>query len=506
MPVELYDLDVERQVLASAACWPAAAEIAVDNLKAAEFHDVIHRKIFAAIAEIVVAGDTAQLDPSTIYHKLRSDGFVDGESALSHQIDQALADLASGGRSRVSVTDKQIKIIKEMSVRRRVREAGGAIAQLAEMVGGGDDKSSLMAQAVGLLEDSAPLDAIHKPVNMQDVADQIINDALTLPKRDIWGLPTGMADGAFDELTGGIQAGRLWVLAGLAGMGKTTFLNAVIRGFRVNNPDAGCPLIATTEMDARSLTQFAVAGAAGVHTVAIEKRDLNDGQRAALDRVRTQKLLDGIYVYYCGGLTIDDVALVARRHKEQHGLPILLIDVASQLKPATEGRRLDQINEIIFSMDVLKTQLNTCIIAITHLNRDVKQAQATGYRPMIWDLRDSGEWENRADKILFIHRANYFGKEDPVTKIIQAKDKHHGQTRDLDLIYHYHTAMYTTSMADNGGGGTAVPPPEEPSLSFFDNQTIPLDDVVVAPADVVGLPDESVQHSTEVQAEEDAFA
>jgi replicative DNA helicase len=361
-----------------------------------------------------------------------------------------------------------------------------------------------MAQAVGLLEDSVPLDAIHKPVNMQDVADKIINDALTLPKRDIWGLPTGMAGGAFDELTGGIQPGRFWVFAGLAGMGKTTFLNAIVRGVKANNPDAGCPLIATTEMDAYDLTKFAVAGAAGVHTIAIDKRDLTDNQKCALDRVRMQKLLDGIYVYYCGGLTVDDVALVARRHKEQHGLPLLLVDVASQLKSLNKGERLSQINDIIFSLEPLKIMLNTCVIAVTHFNRNVKDEQARGYEPQLWHLKDSGEWENRADKVLFIHRANYFGKEDPVTKIMQAKDKHHGQIRTLELIYHYQTAAYTSNKADSPD--PQPPDNSQPGMNFIDDQTIPLDDVVVAPADVVGLPDESLQHSTEVQDEEDAFA
>jgi replicative DNA helicase len=285
---------------------------------------------------------------------------------------------------------------------------------------------------------------------LQDIALDVISTAYAKEETSIIGLPTGVADGAFDELTCGIEPGSFWIVAGLAGIGKSTLINAIVRGVRQNSPGAGVPLICSTEMMPRAVAMFALAGATGIHTKALARGGLSPCQKEKLLQVGRENTLEGIAVLYCGGMTVDKTLMLARRHHEAVTCPLVVIDVAGQLKGDGE-KEYDRVSDISIKIKHFAKSQNICTIACEHLNREVKNEK--DYEPKLWNLRGSGEWEQNADRVLFIHRKSmFFGSQNqeasPVTHIIQAKDRMYGDHRAIDIVWSKELGRYTTAQPD----------------------------------------------------------
>jgi replicative DNA helicase len=111
------------------------------------------------------------------------------------------------------------------------------------------------------------------------------------------------------------------------------------------------------------------------------------------------------------------------------------------------GSREQEVSTISRSLKQLAKELNIPIIALSQLNRSVESrgtgSDATGKRPQLSDLRESGAIEQDADLVCFIHRPEYYLKtsEDGSNNDIRGKAeiiiaKHrNGATKDVVLRF-----------------------------------------------------------------------
>ena len=137
--------------------------------------------------------------------------------------------------------------------------------------------------------------------------------------------------------------------------------------------------------------------------------------------------------------------MLIARHKQINGCPLAVIDVAGQLKANGKGE-YECLNDIIGKCKDFAKRENICLICCVHINRDFKNEPDK--KPKIWHLRGSGNWEQDADRIIFIHREAYFGGGSPFTEINQAKDRMHNETRSIHLIWDKTTCQYQTGDQD----------------------------------------------------------
>ena len=88
---------------------------------------------------------------------------------------------------------------------------------------------------------------------------------------------------------------------------------------------------------------------------------------------------------------------------------MVVIDYLQFIKPATKtGNRFQDVGDIARDLKVMARQLNVPVIALCQLNRALDNEKR---QPTLADLRESGEIENNADIIMFLHSTDGKFKE-----------------------------------------------------------------------------------------------
>jgi replicative DNA helicase len=239
---------------------------------------------------------------------------------------------------------------------------------------------------------------------------------LSVAKSPLTGTPSGFKD--LDERTGGFQKGNLIVIAARPSMGKSALVANMAENaaLGVGDPD-GRPypvVLFSLEMSESELAQRFVASQAN-----IPGEDLRRGKVA---EQKWPKILDACGRLSQAPLYIDDssdtgvleVRAKARRlhHRLEGGLGLIIVDYLQLMRH--EGRvenRVEQVGQISRGLKGLARELGVPVIALSQLSRAVEQ-RGGDKRPILSDLRESGQIEQDSDLVMFIYREEYYLKDE----------------------------------------------------------------------------------------------
>jgi replicative DNA helicase len=126
----------------------------------------------------------------------------------------------------------------------------------------------------------------------------------------------------------------------------------------------------------------------------------------------------------------------ARQLCIKENLQLILVDYLQLMRSSrNQENRTQEISEISRSLKALARELNLPIIALSQLSRDIeKRPDKT---PRLSDLRESGEIEQTADIVMFIHRDDYYeetAENSNQAQLIIAKHRN-GKTGKVDLVF-----------------------------------------------------------------------
>jgi replicative DNA helicase len=98
------------------------------------------------------------------------------------------------------------------------------------------------------------------------------------------------------------------------------------------------------------------------------------------------------------------------------GLALIVLDYI-QLMRAEDVRanRVEQVGQMSRGLKILARELKVPVIALSQLSRAPEQRTGRDKRPILSDLRESGNLEQDADLVAFIYREDYyknFGEDD----------------------------------------------------------------------------------------------
>ncbi len=289
------------------------------------------------------------------------------------------------------------------------------------------------------------------------------------------GVPSGFDD--LDRITGGFKRGDLVILAARPSMGKTALaLNMAESAARSGVPT----LVFSLEMNAEQLTMRLLSSASRVNLHQL-RNQLTYTSSKTSDASLLHRITGGCNELFKAPLVMDDtpgismhtVRARARQWRsnrdffpagEPHKRGLILIDYL-QLMHGRTGKNINreqEISEISRGLKALARELDLPVIVLSQLNREVEKEKDK--KPMLSHLRESGAIEQDADIIMFIHRAEYYDRENPALKgkaeLIVAKHRN-GPTGTVNLQFiHECTKFENATTEDNAA--IYVPPEDSP--------------------------------------------
>jgi replicative DNA helicase len=231
---------------------------------------------------------------------------------------------------------------------------------------------------------------------------------LSVAKTPLTGTPSGFKD--LDELTGGFQPGNLVIIAARPSMGKSALVtniaeNAVLDGHPV--------ALFSLEMSESELAQRFVASQARIRGEELRKGRVAE-ERWGKILSACQRLADApLHVDDSSDIGVLEVRAKSRRlhHQIEGGLGMVIVDYLQLMRH--EGRvenRVEQVGQISRGLKGLARELKVPVIALSQLSRAVEQRSGEK-RPILSDLRESGNLEQDADLVMFIYRKEYYDKD-----------------------------------------------------------------------------------------------
>jgi replicative DNA helicase len=267
-------------------------------------------------------------------------------------------------------------------------------------------------------------------------------------KSAVTGVPSGFP--RIDFLTRGFQPGNLIILAGRPSMGKTSLALQLAR----EGSRHGTIGVLSIEMSKNELGMRAVSLEAKVDLHRILTGDLDEKAGKAVMDAGDAIEQSGLRIDESPEVTAEQVRSRAKRLASSEPLNMLVIDYLQLMDTRQQkGENREQaIARTTRKIKGIAKELHVPIILLSQLSRANESRQDK--RPMLSDLRESGAIEQDADVVLFIHRPEYYDKEQPegLAELIIAKQRN-GPVATVELYFEKRqTRFYPYSHRPGGPG------------------------------------------------------
>ncbi len=154
------------------------------------------------------------------------------------------------------------------------------------------------------------------------------------------------------------------------------------------------------------------------------------------------------------GMTVSEIRAHARKVKaEEPNLGLIIIDYLQLIKPPANTTKSWAlvVGDIVRELRDLAGELDLPIILLSQLNRSVENRD--NKRPVMSDLRDSGNIEEFADVVIFLYREDYYYPErarengtEGLVDIIFAKQRK-GPTGTVQLRFYKEYTKFVDEVA-----------------------------------------------------------
>ncbi|QCR31028.1 DnaB-like helicase C-terminal domain-containing protein [Lysinibacillus sp. SGAir0095] len=244
-----------------------------------------------------------------------------------------------------------------------------------------------------------------------DVKNDIVKMAERpyLPIEEVRVVPTDLKE--LEKLIVGFRQGELTIIAGRPSMGKTDVMNY----FALTSGLAGClPIIFSLEMNKAMLLDRLIAACGRISR--LKMRDpyqyFSEKQREQWIPVLTELSNVNLQIDDRAGLTVSQMrAQVRKLVKTNPDLkPIVFIDYLQIIysNMARGSNQTSIIGQISWELKQMAKEFACPVVCLSQLNRGVESRQ--NKRPLMSDLRDSGNIEQDADVIILLYRDSYYGQ------------------------------------------------------------------------------------------------
>ncbi|MEU5445806.1 MULTISPECIES: replicative DNA helicase [Streptomyces] len=245
-----------------------------------------------------------------------------------------------------------------------------------------------------------------------------------------------------------LRPGQIVVVAARPAMGKS----ALTLGIALANAASGRPtLVHSLEMGKAEVNNriLAARGRVGLHHLMDGGPAIDDSDWARLLRVMPDLRTLPLWMDYAARVSPTRVRhRIQALTRETGRVPMVIIDYLQLMETDQRSSRqspYERVSEISRELKIIAEETGAVIICCAQLNRGSEHRE--GKRPMVSDLRDSGQIEQDASAIILLHREDAYdptsaragevdliigkNRNGPTCTVTVAHQLHFGRIRDM---------------------------------------------------------------------------
>ncbi len=366
------------------------------GLRETDFYREQHSLIYAAMCALCHAGEP--VDQLTVIDQLGRSGKLEAAGG------EVAVDALAGTVPNVANVLRYATIVRDLAISRRLLLATYEIQ--GEIQARRHDGEELVEQAERLVFALRAGRLTSRQSTLEEaVAGEL--DRLELAAKDdreIPGLVTGLR--GLDRLLGGLQDGRLYVIAARPSMGKSLLALQFARHAALQEHQR--VLFASLEMSDSETAQRYLAAESGVSPDRLHLGQIEDRDWPALLKAAAKTAGAPFHLLDDGDLSLMTLRAQARQVAVRHGdLRLIVVDYLQLLRAdQPTGNRVEDVSAFSRGLKRLARELRCPVIAVAQLNRSVESRPDK--RPQLADLRESGQIEADADVVCMLYRDDYY--------------------------------------------------------------------------------------------------
>lgn len=399
-----HSIEAEQSVIGGLLICNEAYDQIADLLREDDFFNAGNRLVYAVTTSLIAAGK--QADIITVAERLEADGKLRMVGGLEY-----LGQLAQNVPTAANIR-RYAEIVKDRALRRRVIAAGETLAESGHLLN--TPISTSIETGINSLETLGLPDG-ESIVGIRECLLEAIDEIENGQTKRI---RTGIA--GFDSLTGGLTPGNVFILGARPSMGKTALAMQMAINIAMRDEPA---LVFSMEMSRRELTYRIMAHLGSVDAYNLRHNTLTkpdyDGMTAAVSMLHGKPLSidDGMHS------DISTMRAKAKAFKRKAGgLGLIVIDYLQLMNGVEGDTRNEKIGEISRSTKRMARELDVPVLVLSQLNRGLEGR--ADKRPVLADLRESGNIEQDADIVAFLYREEQYSGEWPgVAELIIRKQR-----------------------------------------------------------------------------------
>ncbi len=401
-----------------------------------DFYVNRHAELFRAVLSLYQKNDA--IDVVTVVDELSKQNTLEKAGGREY-----IVDVLNSVPTAANV-HHYVDIVKDKSTLRKMIATGTDV--VSKSYEDSEDSNNILNDAIKHFVEISTDSTENDFAQLGDVVSHVWDDIEASYGKDdqILGTPTGFKD--LDLLCSGFQPSDLIILAARPAMGKTTLamnfaLNAALQS------NAGVAVF-SLEMPKEQLALRMLSSEAKVDMARLRTANIAEQEYRGLAKALGRLSEAPIFIDDTPGISPLQMRAKCRRLMMQHDIKMIVIDYLQLMRLGRKRieSRFQEVSEIVRDVKAIAKELQLNVIALSQLSRDVEK-RGVDALPKLSDLRESGEIEQTADMVMFIHREDYYDSTNTKTglaKLIIAKQRN-GPTGNIELVFRKDVSRFELS-------------------------------------------------------------
>jgi replicative DNA helicase len=299
-----------------------------------------------------------------------------------------------------------LRILQEAALKRNIIQVSSEA--IRKCYSETEDAFDVLAEQQDGLDKSLKELVTYRIRSVSEVNNQIIKESFEI-------LGTGRKSGVetglkmLDNVTNGFQDSDLIIIAGRPSMGKTAaaISMCIYPSMVLKTPIA----IFSLEMSSEQLVARIQSSLSGVNVSKIVKKQMNFDEINTVERLSVGLKDTPLYIDDTPNISLMELKGKCRKLVKEDGVKMIVIDYLQLMRAGVKtSSREQEIAEISRGLKIIAKELKIPVIALSQLSRGVEARNDK--KPMLQDLRESGQIEQDADMVMFCYRPEYYNISD----------------------------------------------------------------------------------------------